>query len=202
MTVAYSRRELAARIGELGRTISRDYRDRTLDVVAILENSFLFSADLVRQITCPVVCHFVRTEMRDVELGGAKFAELFFSTPPQLEGRDVLLVDAMLHTGVPQDFLWKRIEDYKPRSLNLAVLFDKARDHKVELKAKYVGFNAASKHWVGYGLPGREGLYRNLPFVATVGDDGLPGESGIGAKSRQRKASGHPRRQKRKRKRE
>lgn len=200
MKVAYSRRELAARIGELGRTISRDYRDRTLDVVAILENSFLFSADLVREITCPVVCHFVRTEMRDVEVGGAKFAELFFSTPPQLEGRDVLLVDAMLHTGVPQDFLWKRIEDYEPRSLNLAVLFDKARDHKVGLKAKYVGFNAASKHWVGYGLPGREGLYRNLPYVATADEDGLIGESGIAVKSGRRKTSGHPRRQKRKRK--
>lgn len=201
MKVDYSRRELAARIGELGRTISRDYRDRTLDVVAILENSFLFSADLVREITCPVVCHFVRTEMRDVELGGTKFAELFFSTPPQLEGRDVLLVDTMLHTGVPQDFLWKRIEDYKPRSLNLAVLFDKARDHKVELNAKYVGFNAASKHWVGYGLPGREGLYRNLPYVATANEEGiLKKEAAIRAKSGRRKTSGHPRRQKRKRK--
>ncbi len=192
MKVAYSRKELAARIGELGRTISRDYRERTLDVVAILENSFLFSADLVREIKCPVVCHFVRTEMRDVELGGAKFAELFFSTPPQLEGRDVLLVDAMLHTGVPQDFLWKRIEDYKPRSLNLAVLFDKARDHKVGLKARYVGFNAASKHWVGYGLPGREGLYRNLPYVATVDENGVPRESGIGTKSGRQKRKRRP----------
>lgn len=199
MKVDYSRRELAARIGELGRTISRDYRDRTLDVVAILENSFLFSADLVREITCPVVCHFVRTEMRDVELGGAKFAELFFSTPPQLKGRDVLLVDAMLHTGVPQDFLWKRIEDYKPRSLNLAVLFDKARDHKVGLKARYVGFNAASKHWVGYGLPGREGLYRNLPYVATADEEGILRAPAIGVKSGRRKALGHSR-QKRKRK--
>lgn len=169
MRVAYSRKELAARIAELGRAISKDYANRTLDVVAILENSFLFAADLVRQISCPVVCHFVRTELRDVELGGAKWPELFFSTPPRLEGRDVLLVDAVLHTGVPQDFLWKRIEEYGPRSLSMAVLFDKARDHKVGLKAKYVGFASASKYWVGYGLPGRGGLYRNLPYVATVG---------------------------------
>jgi hypoxanthine phosphoribosyltransferase len=166
--VAYSRRELATRIVELGRAISKDYKDRTLDVVAILESSFLFAADLVREISCPVVCHFVRTEMRDVELGGAKWPELFFSTPPRLEGRDVLLVDAMLHTGVPQDFLWKRIEDYRPRSLSLAVLFDKARDHKVGLKATYVGFAHASKYWVGYGLAGPGGLYRNLPYVATI----------------------------------
>ena len=112
MRIAYSRKELAARINELGRAISKDYRDRTLDVVAILENSFLFAADLVREISCPVVCHFVRTELRDVELGGTTWPELFFSTPPRLEGRNVLLVDAMLHTGVPQDFLWKRITSF------------------------------------------------------------------------------------------
>ncbi len=172
MRIAYSRKELAARINELGRAISKDYRDRTLDVVAILENSFMFAADLVREISCPVVCHFVRTELRDVELGGTTWPELFFSTPPRLEGRNVLLVDAMLHTGVPQDFLWKRIEDYRPESLNLAVLFDKEQDHKVGLKARYVGFATASKYWVGYGLAGRDGLYRNLPYVATIGGDG------------------------------
>lgn len=170
MRVAYSRKELAARIAELGRAISKDYKGRTLDVVAILENSFLFAADLVRELSCPVVCHFVRTELRDVELGGATWPELFFSTPPILEGRDVLLVDAMLHTGVPQDFLWKRIEDYRPQSLNLAVLFDKEQDHKVGLKARYVGFADASKYWVGYGLAGRDGLYRNLPHIATLGE--------------------------------
>lgn len=177
MKAAYSRRELATRIVELGRAISKDYKNRTLDVVAILESSFLFAADLVREISCPVVCHFVRTEMRDVELGGAKWPELFFSTPPKLEGRDVLLVDAMLHTGVPQDFLWKRIEDYKPRSLSLAVLFDKAQDHKVELKATYVGFANASKYWVGYGLAGPGGLYRNLPYVAALDQNDESAES-------------------------
>ncbi|HLW83123.1 MAG TPA: phosphoribosyltransferase family protein [Candidatus Acidoferrales bacterium] len=168
MKVAYSRRDLATRVADLGRTISRDYQGRTLDVVAILENSFLFSADLVRQISCPVVCHFVRTELRAVEVGGSQWPELFFSTPPTLEGRDVLVVDAILHTGVPQDFLWKRLEECKPRSLSLAVLFDKEKDHKVSLKATYVGFASASKYWVGYGLAGRDGLYRNLPYIATV----------------------------------
>lgn len=170
MKVAYSRKELATRIAQLGRAISKDYKGHTLDVVAILENSFLFAADLVREISCPVVCHFVRTEMRDVELGGAMWPELFFSTPPRLQGRHVLMVDAVLHTGIPQDFLWKRLEEYRPSSLSLAVLFDKERDRRVELKATYVGFASASKYWVGYGLSGRGGLYRNLPYVASTGE--------------------------------
>lgn len=168
MKLAYSRKELSSRVSRLGKAISKDYKGRVLDVVAIFENSFLFSADLVREISCPVVCHFVRIELRDVEFGGAQRKEVYFSTPPKLEGRDVLLVDAILHTGVPQDFLWKRLEECKPRSLSLAVLFDKAKDHKVDLKATYVGFSSASKYWVGYGLPGRNGLYRNLPYVGTL----------------------------------
>ncbi|MGH9731244.1 MAG: phosphoribosyltransferase [Candidatus Acidiferrales bacterium] len=168
MKVAYSRKQLAARVAQMGRTISKDYSDRTLHVVAILENSFLFAADLVREISQPVVCHFVRSELRQVDLGGFSRPEVFFSTPPTLEGRDVLLVDAILHTGVPQDFLWKRIEECQPRSLSLAVLFDKPRDRKVSLRATYVGFDSASKYWVGYGLAGRDGLYRNLPYVGSV----------------------------------
>jgi hypoxanthine phosphoribosyltransferase len=185
--VAYSRRDLATRVADLGRTISRDYQGRTLDVVAILENSFLFSADLVRQISCPVVCHFVRTEWRAVELGGSQWPELFFSKPPTLEGRDVLVIDAILHTGVPQDFLWKRLEECKPRSLNLAVLFDKEKDHKVSLKATYVGFASASKYWVGYGLAGRDGLYRNLPYIATMSATDHGGSRAQRVKSTKRK---------------
>lgn len=170
MKVAYSRKQLATRVTQMGREISKDYGGRTLYIVAILENSFLFAADLVREISQPVVCHFVRSELRQVDLGGFRRPEVFFSTPPKLEGRDVLLVDAVLHTGVPQDFLWKRLEECRPRSLNLAVLFDKLRDRRVSLRATYVGFDSASKYWVGYGLAGRGGLYRNLPYVGTVSE--------------------------------
>lgn len=170
MKVAYSRKQLAARVAQMGRAISKDYGGTTLYVVAILENSFLFAADLVREISPPVVCHFVRSEMREVELAGFQRSEVFFSDPPRLEGRDVLLIDAVLHTGVPQDFLWKRLEECRPRSLNLAVLFDKPKDRRVGLRATYVGFNSASKYWVGYGLAGRGGLYRNLPYVGTVSE--------------------------------
>ena len=168
MKVAFSEQKLAKRIAEIGRAISRDYAGRTLDVVAILENSFLFSADLVRQINRPVVCHFVRAEMRNVRLGGFDRREVFFSPPPTLKGRNVLVVDAVLHSGVTQDFLMRRLEETRPRSLRLAVLFDKPQERKVDLKAAYTGFEAASKYWVGYGLAGRDGLFRNLPYVASA----------------------------------
>jgi hypoxanthine phosphoribosyltransferase len=166
MKAAFTRQRLATRVGQMGREISRDFKGRTVDVVVVLENSFLFAADLVRQIQGPVTCHFVRAEMRDVRVAGHDYREIFFSAPPTLRGRDVLVVDAVLHTGVTQDFLLKHLEAGGPRSLRLAVLFDKPASRKVNLKAEYTGFAAASKQWVGYGLSGKGGLYRNLPFVA------------------------------------
>jgi hypoxanthine phosphoribosyltransferase len=80
------------------------------------------------------------------------------------------VVDAVLNTGVTQDFLLKRLEEGLPRSLRLAVLFDKPKARKVNLQPEYCGFAAASKEWVGYGLGGRDGVGRNLPYVA----DGVP----------------------------
>jgi hypoxanthine phosphoribosyltransferase len=170
MKVAFSQQQLAKRVNELGRAISKDYAGRTVDVVIVLEGSFLFAADLVRKISRPVVCHFVRSEMRDVRTQGHEMREIFFSSPPALRGRDVLVVDAVLNTGVTQDFLLKRLEEGLPRSLRLAVLFDKAKARKVNLQPEYSGFAAASKEWVGYGLGGRDGAGRNLPYVT----DGAP----------------------------
>jgi hypoxanthine phosphoribosyltransferase len=166
MKVAFTRQRLATRVGQLGRAISKDYAGRTVDVVVVLENSFLFAADLVREISRPVSCHFVRSETRDIRFGGQEYREIFFSAAPSLRGRDVLVVDAVLNTGVTQDFLLKRLEEGSPRSLRLAVLFDNRESRKVNLKPAYTGFAAASKEWVGYGLSGEGGLYRNLPYVA------------------------------------
>ena len=121
----------------------------------MLENSFLFAADLVREISRPVVCHFVRSQMRDVRWAATIAARFSSAQPPTLRGRDVLVVDAVLNTGVTQDFLLKRLEEGRPRSLRLAVLFDKPRSAEVDLQPAYTGFAAASKDWVGYGLGGR-----------------------------------------------
>jgi hypoxanthine phosphoribosyltransferase len=186
MKVAFSQQQLAKRVNELGRAISKDYAGRTLDVVIVLEGSFLFAADLVRKISLPVVCHFVRSEMRDVRTDGHEMREVFFSAPPSLRGRDVLVVDAVLNTGVTQDFLLKRLEESLPRSLRLAVLFDKSKARKVDLQPEYTGFAAASKEWVGYGLGGRDGAGRNLPFVTAGYKEGAQQRNGTRKSSRRR----------------
>jgi hypoxanthine phosphoribosyltransferase len=165
LKMLYPASRVASRISELGRAISRDFDGRTVDVVVVLESSFMFAADLVRRITRPVVCHFVRGDIRDVRQSGHDRREVFFSHAPQLKGRDVLVVDAVLQTGVTQDFLCRRLVEFGARSLRLAVLVDKPRDRRVDLEPDYYGFAVASKYLAGYGLAGSHGQFRNLSFI-------------------------------------
>ena len=166
--VEYSPKQLSTRIAQMGRQISRDYAKRKLDVVVILDSAFIFASDLVRHITVQTKCHFVRSEVRQVHVGGHERREIFFSYDPELTGRDLLVVDAVLHSGVTLDFLIKRLQESHPGTLRVAVLIDKPKDRKVDLKPDYFGFAAASNYLVGFGLPGANGLYRNLPFVGSV----------------------------------
>ncbi len=177
----YTAQQLAKRVTALGKLISRDYQDRTLDVVIVLDSAFVFAADLIRRITCPVVCHFVWAEIRDLQFSGYDRREISFSRPPRLENRDVLVVDAVVQSGLTQDFLMKRLQETRPRSLRLAALFDKPSERRVDLKPDYFCFAAASKYLAGYGLAGSRGWYRNVPYVGVqprrarrVGMSGVP----------------------------
>jgi len=161
----YSSQQLAKCVRTLGLAISRDYEGRTVDVVVMLENACIFAADLLRSISGRVVCHFVRAEIRDIQFNGHDRREINFSRPPRLENRDVLLVDAVLQSGLTHDYLLRRLQESRPRSLRLAALFDKPEERRVNVKPDYFGFAAASKYLAGYGLAGSRGWYRNLPYV-------------------------------------
>jgi hypoxanthine phosphoribosyltransferase len=161
----YSSQQLATRVASLGRAISRDYADRTVDVVVMLDSAFVFAADLMRHISGRVICHFVHTEVRDVHIGRHERREIRFGPQPRLENCDVLVVDAVMQSGLTQDFLLKRLRESHPRSLRLAVLFDKAAERRVDVKPDYFCFAGASNYLAGYGLGGSRGWYRNLPYV-------------------------------------
>jgi hypoxanthine phosphoribosyltransferase len=160
---AFSESRIAERVAELGEEISRAYQGRRLDVVITLDRGFVFAADLIRELDGAVVCHFVREELRDVNDGGRARREILFGSVPDLKGRDVLLVDAVLESGVTQDFLLRRLGESSPRSIRLAVLLDKPEKRRVDLESDYFGFRTASKEvWVGYGLAAANGTGRNL----------------------------------------
>ncbi len=174
----YSAARIAARVAALGREITAAYRGRRVDVAITLDRGFVFAADLIRRIDAPIVCHFVREEVRDVEHGGNARREVSFGTQFDLEGRDVLLVDAVLESGVTQEFLLRRMGESRPRSLRLAVLLDKPEKRRVALEPDYFGFRTASNQmWVGYGLAAANGMGRNLPQI-TSGASAAPKKRG------------------------
>ena len=182
---SYSAARIASRVKTLGRAISRAYSGRRLDLVVTMDRSFVFAADLVRAIDGPVAVHFVPEDVRDVEMDGRIQREVFFGNRQtisggegrsELKGRDVLLVDAVLDSGVTQEFLLRRIGESKPRSLRLVVLLYKASMRRVDLEPDYFGFQTASNlMWSGYGLAGSNGLGRN-------GKSLVSGERGGGSK--------------------
>ena len=164
----YSAARIGARVSELGREITRAYKGRRVDVVVTLDRVFIFAADLLREINTAVVCHFVREDVRDVTDGGNERREVYFGARPELKGRDVLLLDAVLESGVTQEFLLRRLGESQPRSLRLAVLLDKPARRRVGLEPDYFGFRTASKDvWVGYGLAADNGTGRNLGALST-----------------------------------
>ena len=158
----FSSERIATRVAELGRQISRACDGRRLDVVITLDRGFVFAADLIRHIDAPIICHFVREDVRDVEQEGHTRREVAFGKGPEVKGRDVLLVDAVLDSGVTQEFLLRRLGESQPRSLRMAVLLDKPEQRRVALEPDYFGFRTASNGlWVGYGLAASNGMGRN-----------------------------------------
>ena len=181
---AYSAARIATRVAALGKEVSRECDGRRLDVVVTLDRGFVFAADLMRHIDAPVVCHFVREEVRDVEHGGLVRREVFFGSGPELKGRDVLVVDAVLESGVTQEFLLRRLGESQPRSIRLAVMLDKPAKRRVALEPDYFGFRTASNQvWVGYGLAALNGTGRNLRQLSS----GAPGARRKSGKRRKKK---------------
>ncbi len=185
--VVYSPGRVANRVTAMGKSINKDYAGRPVDAVILVESGFIFAADLVRHLASPVSCHFVRTELRDVELSGFSRREVFFSHPPMLKGKDVLVVAAILDTGVTMDFLCKRLLESDPRSLRIAVLVDRPKGRRVDLRPDYFGFVDASNLLVGYGLAGRHDRYRNLPYIGALGNQTFV-KGGRGASRRKTRA--------------
>jgi hypoxanthine phosphoribosyltransferase len=167
---SFSTARIVARVAALGKEITRAYNGRRLDVVITLDRGFVFASDLICQIKAPVVCHFVSENVRDIEQGGHSRREVSFGQRLNLKGRDVLLVDAVIDSGVTQEFLLRGLGEGRPRSLRLAVLLDKPAKRRVGLVPDYFGFRTASnKMWVGYGLAASNGTGRNQRVLSTSG---------------------------------
>jgi hypoxanthine phosphoribosyltransferase len=157
----YSAEQIAERVSELATEISQEYAGRELTVLGVIEDGFMFLADLLRQLDVPLRVAFVRYEHRS--LGGLQ--DLNFSTQLDLTRRDVLLVEGVMETGVTQEYLVKQLESRGASSVNLCVLIDKVDARRVELKPDWRAFETHENYVFGYGLGFHE-RWRNLPYLA------------------------------------
>lgn len=165
LKVLLTAEQIQRRVKEVARQISEDFQGKTLYAVCVLENGFVFMADLVRELDLPVVCQFVKPLFREKQQGAATATEIFFSPEVQVEGQDVLLVETLVQSGVTSDFLMRNLMGRGARSVKLVTLLDKQSLRRLPLRPDYFGFLIEEAYVVGYGL-GSPHLGRNLPYVA------------------------------------
>jgi hypoxanthine phosphoribosyltransferase len=158
--------QLARRVRQLAGQIAADFTGRDLVVVALLNGTVLFLADLVRQLSIPLRLDFIGvSSYRE----GTDSRELIFTKDLRLDvrGRDVLLVDDILDTGRTLSAVLQRFQKLQPRAIKICVLLDKPARRIQPVQADYVGFDIPDWFVVGYGLDFAE-RYRNLPFIGVL----------------------------------
>lgn len=173
MRTVISTEQIQKRVRELARQISADYRDRTLHVLAVLENSFIFTADLVRAMEIPVICQFIKPRYSSNKENPDGIMEIFFSQGPDIRNQHVLLVEGVVHSGVTTEFLMSDFRSRGAASVRLVTLADRQAARRVPLQPDYFGFLVDESVLIGYGLGSAEQTGRNLPYLATVGQPSL-----------------------------
>jgi hypoxanthine phosphoribosyltransferase len=159
--VLKSEAEIAERVRALGREITDYYQGREVAILGILKGSFVFMADLVRQIKAPAQVGFLEI----ITSRKSEFVtEVAFSSSFPIEGSDLLIVEDILDTGVTLAYLTEQLQLHGPRSLRVCTFLDKPQRRKVDLQPDYVGFQVPDRHVVGYGLD-FQGRFRTLPYL-------------------------------------
>jgi hypoxanthine phosphoribosyltransferase len=156
---------LAARVGELGAEISRDYAARDPLLVTVLKGAFVFAADLARAITIPHAMDFLVLAGYGGDLGGRTRIRLLKDLELPIAGRDVLLVENVVDTGLTLNYVVKTLALRDPSSIAICTLFDRPYRRLVDdLPMRYVGFTIPDQFFLGYGFDLHE-RYRGLPDV-------------------------------------
>ncbi|MBI4211618.1 MAG: hypoxanthine phosphoribosyltransferase [Deltaproteobacteria bacterium] len=161
--VLFSRDDITSRLQALAKDIEKDYHGKELVVVGVLKGSFLFMADLVRCISLPLTCDFLRVSSYEGEHSTGDVRMEFDMTQP-IHGKDVLLVEDIVDTGNTLRHLLSHLKAKQPSSLRVASLLFKETGRNGRSLVDYIAFEVPNRFVVGYGLD-YEGQFRSLPFV-------------------------------------
>jgi hypoxanthine phosphoribosyltransferase len=166
LDVLLSEDEIRARVRELGRDISRDYAGRPVTLVAVLKGSFVFLADLVREIDLPVAVEFISiSSYQGTRSTGV--VQITADLTRNVEGEHVIVVEDIVDTGLTMRYLLDNLATRHPASLRLCALLEKPARAQVSVPIDYRGFQIPDEFVVGYGLD-HDGRLRNLPYIGIV----------------------------------
>jgi hypoxanthine phosphoribosyltransferase len=165
--ILISEEELRARVSALGEAIARDYEKLNPILVGVLQGAFLFMADLIRAIPIDLTTDFIGLSSYGAGTTSSGVVRLVSDLSLPIDGRDVLIVEDIVDTGLTLSYLLRNLETRQPRSLRVCALLDKATRREVPVPLDYVGFTIPDEFVVGYGLD-YAGLYRNLRHVAVL----------------------------------
>lgn len=152
------------RIAELGAKITSEYKGEELVVICILKGSFMFLSDLVKKIKLPMTIEFMTVSSYGNEQESSGHVEVVYDLKTSLAGKNVLIVEDIVDSGLTLKTLMGRLSDHHPKSLKLASMLMKPTKLKHDVKVDYLGFSIEDKFVIGYGLDYAQ-QYRNLPYV-------------------------------------
>ena len=167
LRVLYSEEELEAKCAELGAQISKDYEGKNLLLVSVLKGAVVFMTDLMRHITVPCSIDFMVVSSYGSGVKTSGVVKIVKDLDADLAGKDLLIVEDILDTGMTLHYLKQLLQDRNPNSIRIATLLDKPERRRAAVRADYVGYQVPDEFVVGYGLDYDE-KYRNLPYVVIL----------------------------------
>ncbi len=167
LKIIIGKRALKERVKELAHKISNDYKDKNPVLVGILKGSFIFMADLVRELQIPHEVDFISVASYGSGKHASGVVRWFKDLSINIEGKHVIIVEDIIDSGLTLNYIRNNLLTRNPKSLKIVTLLDKRRRRKLKISLRYVGFSIPNKFVVGYGLDYDE-KYRNLPYIALL----------------------------------
>jgi len=158
---------LRTRVAELGAEVSADYRGRDLLLIGVLKGAVFFMADLMRHLTIPCEVDFMAISSYGDSTDSSGIVRILKDLDINIEGRDVLVVEDIIDSGLTLSYLMRNLESREPATLEVCALLTKPARRQIDVPVRYVGFEIPDAFVVGYGLDFAE-RYRNLPYVAVL----------------------------------
>lgn len=168
--VLLTEEQILNRVKELAAEISKDYQGKDLLVVGILKGSVLFASDIIKNITIPCQIDFMAVSSYGNSSETSGIVRILKDLDHSIEGKDILIVEDIIDSGVTLDYLLKYLKARKANSIEIITLLTKPARRKVDINVKYCGFEVPDEFLVGYGLDFAE-KYRNLPYIGILKEE-------------------------------